>query len=335
MPIAYRIRTSVLLFALLALPAVAQAVVTGALAARFDDTFRGGGVAVAGASLSGRLDGVANNSAAITIAGIPAGAIVQRAFLYWAISGGSDTTATIDGFAVTGANILIAGETCWGPGIGNATFRAEVTSRVTGNGVYTIGGLPSSTISASADTDGAALVVVYSRPDSSAIRRVMIRDGAITTNSVADVVTDTFPGLAPPISSVGRFHLIVGDGQSETDGNLVFNAAILGSNQFSGGEGALWDVATYNVLVTDALVNAPWNHTTAADCLLFETAIVEFDVAQCGDGLITATELCDDGNGQGNDGCSAICEIEPGWQCSGVPSTCLLLPDELFQNGFE
>src|SRR5687768_3885534 len=73
-------------------------VVVGSLAARFDDTLRGAGVVAEGASFSGRGDGVPNTSAAITIAGIPAGATVQRALLYWMISGGSDTTATINAF---------------------------------------------------------------------------------------------------------------------------------------------------------------------------------------------------------------------------------------------
>ncbi|MBU0766523.1 hypothetical protein KKF55_01920 [Patescibacteria group bacterium] len=33
-------------------------------------------------------------------------------------------------------------------------------------------------------------------------------------------------------------------------------------------------------------------------------------------------EVCDDGNTDPNDGCSAICEIENGWSCNGEPSIC-------------
>lgn len=335
MPVGRWIWSPAVLVAMLLMPADSHAVIVGSLAARFDDTYRGGGVVVAGASLSGRSDGVANTNASITVAGIPAGATVQRALLYWAVSGGLDTTATINGVAVTGANLLVAGGTCWSAGIVSATYRADVTARVAGNGSYTIGGLPSSTNPTAADTDGAALVVLYSRPDAGAVRRIMIRDGAITTSATGEVVSDAFAGLASPISSAGRFHLVVGDGQSESDGNLVFNAAVLGANQFSGGEGALWDVATYNVPIPAAQGSVTWSHVTGNDCLLFETAIVDFDVAQCGDGLITSIEDCDDGDAQGSDGCSAICEVEPGWQCSGAPSVCELLPDNLFQNGFE
>jgi cysteine-rich repeat protein len=44
-------------------------------------------------------------------------------------------------------------------------------------------------------------------------------------------------------------------------------------------------------------------------------------VASCGDGARTSGEACDDANTEEGDGCSALCEIEPGWACfepSGV-----------------
>jgi cysteine-rich repeat protein len=42
----------------------------------------------------------------------------------------------------------------------------------------------------------------------------------------------------------------------------------------------------------------------------------------CGDGAITEHEACDDGNPTSGDGCSADCEVEPGFACTGTPSTC-------------
>jgi cysteine-rich repeat protein len=41
----------------------------------------------------------------------------------------------------------------------------------------------------------------------------------------------------------------------------------------------------------------------------------------CGDGMIVGNEMCDDGNANAGDGCAG-CNIEPGWLCSGQPSTC-------------
>ena len=42
----------------------------------------------------------------------------------------------------------------------------------------------------------------------------------------------------------------------------------------------------------------------------------------CGDGAITGSEECDDGNNDPADGCDASCQIEPGWSCVGQPSVC-------------
>lgn len=42
--------------------------------------------------------------------------------------------------------------------------------------------------------------------------------------------------------------------------------------------------------------------------------------AVCGDGLLNASEVCDDGNTFGEDGCSAMCVPEAGWECSVGPN---------------
>ncbi len=42
----------------------------------------------------------------------------------------------------------------------------------------------------------------------------------------------------------------------------------------------------------------------------------------CGDGLVSASEECDDGNNATGDGCNAGCGIEAGFACQGNPSVC-------------
>jgi cysteine-rich repeat protein len=42
----------------------------------------------------------------------------------------------------------------------------------------------------------------------------------------------------------------------------------------------------------------------------------------CGNGAISGTEQCDDGNLNSGDGCSATCTLETGYKCSGSPSSC-------------
>ncbi|MDH3623753.1 MAG: C25 family cysteine peptidase [Myxococcales bacterium] len=44
--------------------------------------------------------------------------------------------------------------------------------------------------------------------------------------------------------------------------------------------------------------------------------------APCGDGRIWLGEECDDGDALGGDGCSSTCQVEPGYTCTGEPSTC-------------
>jgi len=36
----------------------------------------------------------------------------------------------------------------------------------------------------------------------------------------------------------------------------------------------------------------------------------------CGDGIPNPGETCDDGNTAPGDGCSATCQVEPGWECT-------------------
>ncbi|WP_223750200.1 Ig-like domain-containing protein [Myxococcus sp. XM-1-1-1] len=42
----------------------------------------------------------------------------------------------------------------------------------------------------------------------------------------------------------------------------------------------------------------------------------------CGDGVLDGYEVCDDGNQHSGDGCSSVCEVEPGYTCTGQPSVC-------------
>ena len=113
----------------------------------------------------------------IVVSGVPGGASVSQAFLYWVTMGNSDTftSPTLDGSPVSGSLIGTGGDTCWGAA-GNYTYRADVTSTVTGNGTYTIAGLPNSGPSVD-DSQGASLVVIY-EDGASAVHNVVINDGS-------------------------------------------------------------------------------------------------------------------------------------------------------------
>lgn len=55
----------------------------------------------------------------------------------------------------------------------------------------------------------------------------------------------------------------------------------------------------------------------------------------CGDGVIDGTEVCDDGGTSAGDGCGPTCLIEPGWTCSGAPSTCAPICGDGLVRGIE
>jgi len=71
-----------------------------------------------------------------------------------------------------------------------------------------------------------------------------------------------------------------------------------------------------------------------------DTATVNITVTVCGDNVITAPEECDDGDAVPGDGCDNNCQVEDGFDCTGVPSTCVTVcgdgfttPDEACDDG--
>jgi hypothetical protein len=200
-----------------------------------------GDAVVAGVGLRGRGTGD------IVVSGIPDGASVSKAFLYWATIGtlNTFTSPTLDGQPVSGKLVGSSGDTCWNAN-GNFVYRAEVTSLVGGNGTYTIAGLPASGVLVD-DSQGAALVVVYSAAGA-ARRTILINDGAATLDLDTHNYTDTIHGFVPddPLTSA-QVTYIVGDGQSWLDGDITFNGSVLDTSAFAGSDGDYWDTLRYDV----------------------------------------------------------------------------------------
>lgn len=202
------------------------------------------------------LRGVGNGD--IVIAGIPAGATVEYAFLYWGTIGtlGTYTTPTLNGSPVSGALIGTDGPTDWylwceSDEEANFVYRADVTALVSGNGTYTVAGLPN-TLPCPPDDDsqGAALVVIYADGSESA-RLFMIHDGAVTLTEL-ESYTDTFSGFTTdsPLTQASITYLF-GDGQmrENSDGTLLYNGSVLAENTefILGMDGDYWDTMTYDV----------------------------------------------------------------------------------------
>ncbi|MBX3187599.1 MAG: DUF3344 domain-containing protein [Labilithrix sp.] len=247
---------------------------------------RGKGVNAAafGVGLSGRLAGAASSpvaAATIAVSDLPAGAVIQNAYLYWVTYGtAGHPTITLDGTAVTGTAIGSSQGTCWTeyPSFLNFTYRADVTATFTGNGSHTLTDFPSG--AADADTQGATLFVVYTDPAATTGGHVLLYDGAMTSRSTSSV-SGTFADVQPPavISSV-RFMVGVGDGESVLpDGALRVREKPLsfpppGGQHFRGSAGNYWDDRSYDVSehVDASHTSVGWRATFSQDCLVFAYA---------------------------------------------------------------
>ncbi|HLG36484.1 MAG TPA: PKD domain-containing protein, partial [Bacteroidia bacterium] len=131
----------------------------------------------------------------LAIAGIPAGVVIEKAYVYWILSyhTGSSVTPTLvltNPLGVTnnyaGALIGQAGPKCWGE-TGTRAFRSDVTAAVAGNGNYVINniiGLLPWNGQPAWEIDGATLVIIYSDASASFKGTMVINDGIITLIAV-------------------------------------------------------------------------------------------------------------------------------------------------------
>ena len=102
----------------------------------------GGGVTSQGVSLATRAG--APSTGTINLNGLPNGAIVQHAALYWMTIGGPDSQALFNGVNRAGTLVGASKDSCWninqlGP---NRVYRHVFpTGMITGNGTFTVGGV--------------------------------------------------------------------------------------------------------------------------------------------------------------------------------------------------
>jgi uncharacterized repeat protein (TIGR01451 family) len=175
------------------------------------------------------------STAAVT--GVPAGATIVAAYLYWGGSGSTvDANVTLNGSAVAASRTFT---TTFSTGGTNFPFFggfANVTAAVTGNGSFTFGGLTVATGSphcnSSAVVAGWSLVVVY-RHANEALRAVNVFDGLQFFRG--STLTLTPDGFRVPATGIdGRMAIVAweGDPQNSTALNgvseeLRFNGAVL------------------------------------------------------------------------------------------------------------
>ena len=231
---------------------------------------QGGDIASNGIGLATRAGGPAAGS--ITISGIPAGAIVQHAALYWMTIGGPDSSVVFNGAARSGTLVGASKDSCWNVnqlGANRVYRHVFPLGVVTGNGTYPISGVGGI---GGADGQGASLVVLYRNPASTKTGRLIIRHGAITGTGASSVMSNTFTGLTVPSApSIVRLHAGIADGQAGTEGAMLFNGgAITPVDFYNGTDGLLWDddrIGVPTASLPAGTTTRTNTLTTGTDCL--------------------------------------------------------------------
>jgi len=242
-----------------------------------------------GVGLSGRRESVADvpvTEGVLNLQGVPVGATVEHAYLYWVVYGDAgDDSVTFDSTAIVGTLIGASDGTCWlkyPSDYQNFTYRADVTAMVTGNGPHTIGGFPSAQITS--DTQGASLVVVYRDSSNDLTGTVVLKDGAITVRG-QQPGSSVFEAINVPSELVSAsLRVGVGDGQIDLlDGSFSFNGngllgASPGGQHWTSSAGRFWDDRVYNVtsFLDGNALEADWDQAHLSDCVVFAYSALAF-----------------------------------------------------------
>jgi hypothetical protein len=239
----------------------------GVLNPQISGKIPGGHLYTVGLSTAGRYDGMIHTDAPLPVVGLPDDAIIVHAWLYWAVIGTTATDLNLDGQPVTGRILGITPDTCWGIGL-NTMYRADVTEHITGNGTYTVTGLPSA--ASGPDSQGISLAVIYRDPNDPRTNFVEIKDGALY---VQGVPMTTLLELVPVPDSFETANVtyMVADAQPAADTLQIDTIFYGGDDAFPGNVGAMWDVRvddiTANLPSSDLLATVTTTVTAVNDCV--------------------------------------------------------------------
>ena len=203
-----------------------------------------------------------NQPAPFVIAGIPAGSVIEKAYLWVEGSGnGAAQTATVNGPLGPAAypmSVVGSGpDKCWGY-TGSYTYRADVTASVNGNGVYNISGIMTNPPIAGNDMDGGTLIVIWSQATQLWRGTISISDGAMVVNGGVATYNMTYPAVCGVTTNAKAF-MGIGDIQfNPTSWSANGTAIPLGWNW--------WDFLQVNTTVAVAQTTSAFVVNTGGDC---------------------------------------------------------------------
>jgi hypothetical protein len=211
--------------------------------------------------------------ASINVAGLPAcfsSTTVARAYLYCGGSGnGIATTATIKNTANVTTNfpMTIIGnhiDKCWGY-TGTYNYRADVTSAISGNGSYTISGLPTNPPTVGNDMDGATLFIVFRDPTQTYTGHFVIADGCAVAQGGTIVQTISGFNVCGATNSTQNF-MIISDLQQISATPFQLNSTV-SNYTFPAASNNVWDyILQPGAAAASGQTSATYGLTNTSDC---------------------------------------------------------------------
>jgi len=262
-------------------------------------TFAAAGHVVNGVALRNMMSGT------IATRGVPAGAPVKAAYLYWNygnnVSVGTATEPMIfNNHLVIGTKVADGAGLCWGT-TGTHTYRAVVTPFIPlanpnqdyyigGSGETTSGLNPWTSPATIRKNNGAALVVVYGGTTlAPVLGDVMLYDRLSGTAMLGGTSTFTLTHTALA-TGAAQFSMVGADGQrgvthTNTSSNetgkfntVQFSGPPVAASDWDGSEGLplpqLWDVHTHNVSL-NGTTSSVVEYATPSDCVMPVAFIID------------------------------------------------------------
>lgn len=173
--------------------------------------------------------------APFVVSGIPLCGKILKAFLYTACESNGFVNINASITNPLGANSIfpmtqigVGASICWGYN-NFYSYRADITSIISGNGTYFLSGLP---VAPSAnDVDGASLFIMYTDETQNYTGSMVIADGVFTSNGTSalpgNVIQSSYTGFnVCGATSLTENFMILADMQRSADMNIGLNSAV-------------------------------------------------------------------------------------------------------------
>lgn len=295
------------------------------------------------------------------LSGLPGGAVIEAAYLYWAgswsASGGSTATTpdwdvVFDGQAITADRTFLETFTYWGTDYDFFSGVTDITSQVAakGNGTYTFSGLSVNTASPHCGVQvvlaGWSLVVVYRHPGETN-RVVNVYDGfQYYQGGEITVTADNFRIANTNIDGKACHITWEGDASnSQSNGGYVeslsFNGADLTdvynptNNQFNSTINVLGTASSYGVDF-DIYDVTPWlnpgdgsatsRYTSGQDLVLLSAEVISVTNTETADLVVSLSHVPDFPVDEENDIVVTVSNLGPGEENATVTATVDLPP---------